>query len=136
MRFPPASEHPDKPHPEYEIDIFRDWCKSCGICAAFCPRQCLEPGCRRRPGGGQRRALHRLPLVRTPLPGFRHLRPGSGKRRLKMRRNNDQLSSLIEESPVRAHLYVRPQSGDTQVPPYREELINAVTIFSIRENGR
>jgi 2-oxoglutarate ferredoxin oxidoreductase subunit delta len=26
---------------EYEIDIFRDWCKSCGICAAFCPRQCL-----------------------------------------------------------------------------------------------
>ncbi len=27
--------------PEYEIDIYRDWCKSCGICAAFCPRQCL-----------------------------------------------------------------------------------------------
>jgi 2-oxoglutarate ferredoxin oxidoreductase subunit delta len=26
---------------EYEIDIFRDWCKSCGICVAFCPRQCL-----------------------------------------------------------------------------------------------
>ncbi len=25
----------------YEIDIFKDWCKSCGICAAFCPRQCL-----------------------------------------------------------------------------------------------
>ena len=25
----------------YEIDIFRDWCKSCGICAAFCPRQCI-----------------------------------------------------------------------------------------------
>ncbi len=28
--------------PEYEIDIFRDWCKSCGICAAFCPRACLS----------------------------------------------------------------------------------------------
>ena len=25
----------------FEIDIFRDWCKSCGICAAFCPRQCI-----------------------------------------------------------------------------------------------
>jgi 2-oxoglutarate ferredoxin oxidoreductase subunit delta len=26
----------------YEIDIFRAWCKACGICAAFCPRQCIE----------------------------------------------------------------------------------------------
>ncbi len=26
----------------YQIDIFRDWCKSCGICAAFCPRHCIE----------------------------------------------------------------------------------------------
>lgn len=26
----------------YDIDIFRDWCKSCGICAAFCPRDCIE----------------------------------------------------------------------------------------------
>ncbi|MGA2939116.1 MAG: 4Fe-4S binding protein [Syntrophobacteraceae bacterium] len=25
----------------FEIDIFRDWCKSCGICAAFCPRECI-----------------------------------------------------------------------------------------------
>jgi len=38
----PEGEEAEKPHPEYEIDIFRDWCKSCGICAAFCPRQCLE----------------------------------------------------------------------------------------------
>ncbi len=27
---------------EYQIDIFRDWCKSCGICTAFCPRGCIE----------------------------------------------------------------------------------------------
>ncbi|SFM38657.1 4Fe-4S dicluster domain-containing protein [Thermodesulforhabdus norvegica] len=27
---------------QYEIDIFRAWCKSCGICAAFCPVQCIE----------------------------------------------------------------------------------------------
>jgi 2-oxoglutarate ferredoxin oxidoreductase subunit delta len=36
-----GGEHPEKPHPEYAIDIYRDWCKGCGICAAFCPRQCL-----------------------------------------------------------------------------------------------
>ncbi len=27
---------------KYTIDIFRAWCKSCGICAAFCPRKCIE----------------------------------------------------------------------------------------------
>ncbi|MHC1729173.1 MAG: ferredoxin family protein [Syntrophobacteraceae bacterium] len=27
---------------QYEIDIFRGWCKSCGICAAFCPRECIQ----------------------------------------------------------------------------------------------
>ncbi|MFI5330193.1 MAG: ATP-binding protein [Desulfobaccales bacterium] len=36
-----GDDQSEKPHPEYEIDIFRDWCKSCGICVAFCPRQCL-----------------------------------------------------------------------------------------------
>lgn len=24
-----------------KIDIFRAWCKGCGICAAFCPKQAL-----------------------------------------------------------------------------------------------
>ena len=33
-----ADQQPDK---AYEIDIFRDWCKSCGICAGFCPRKCI-----------------------------------------------------------------------------------------------
>lgn len=33
----PASEAPK----EYEIDIYRAWCKECGICAAFCPKECL-----------------------------------------------------------------------------------------------
>ena len=27
---------------EYVVDIFRDWCKGCGICAAFCPRGCIK----------------------------------------------------------------------------------------------
>ncbi len=33
---------PEAPPPkEYDIDIYRAWCKKCGICAAFCPRECL-----------------------------------------------------------------------------------------------
>jgi 2-oxoglutarate ferredoxin oxidoreductase subunit delta len=28
-------------HKEYDIDIYRAWCKQCGLCAAFCPRECL-----------------------------------------------------------------------------------------------
>jgi 2-oxoglutarate ferredoxin oxidoreductase subunit delta len=31
-RYPPRSEHPDQ-----EIFIYYDWCKSCGICYEFCP---------------------------------------------------------------------------------------------------
>jgi 2-oxoglutarate ferredoxin oxidoreductase subunit delta len=36
-----ASEAPKKPAKSYEIDIFRGWCKACGICAAFCPKHCI-----------------------------------------------------------------------------------------------
>ncbi len=39
---PDKAAAPDKPDKEYEIDIFRDWCKGCGICAAFCPRGCIK----------------------------------------------------------------------------------------------
>jgi 2-oxoglutarate ferredoxin oxidoreductase subunit delta len=31
----------DKSEKTYDIDIFMGWCKSCGICAAFCPRECI-----------------------------------------------------------------------------------------------
>ena len=27
---------------EYVVDIFRDWCKGCGICAEFCPKKCIH----------------------------------------------------------------------------------------------
>ena len=27
---------------KFDIDIFRAWCKSCGICAAFCPKGCIR----------------------------------------------------------------------------------------------
>lgn len=36
------SDIPHKPRKVFDIDIFRGWCKSCGICAAFCPRECIE----------------------------------------------------------------------------------------------
>lgn len=36
---PPSQEQ--APHKEYDIDIYRAWCKQCGLCAAFCPRECL-----------------------------------------------------------------------------------------------
>jgi 2-oxoglutarate ferredoxin oxidoreductase subunit delta len=36
-----ASQTLKKPNKSYEIDIFRGWCKSCGICAAFCPKHCI-----------------------------------------------------------------------------------------------
>lgn len=39
---PPADQPEAPPSREYKIDIYRDWCKSCGICVAFCPRQCLS----------------------------------------------------------------------------------------------
>lgn len=48
---PPEQGHPEagavessraqKARKAFEIDIFRGWCKSCGICAAFCPRDCI-----------------------------------------------------------------------------------------------
>jgi 2-oxoglutarate ferredoxin oxidoreductase subunit delta len=34
---PPAEKVPK----EFDIEIYRDWCKCCGICASFCPKQCL-----------------------------------------------------------------------------------------------
>ena len=33
---------PGRPQKAYEIDVFRDWCKGCGICAAFCPKHCIK----------------------------------------------------------------------------------------------
>jgi 2-oxoglutarate ferredoxin oxidoreductase subunit delta len=31
----------EKTKRSFDIDIFMGWCKSCGICAAFCPRECI-----------------------------------------------------------------------------------------------
>jgi 2-oxoglutarate ferredoxin oxidoreductase subunit delta len=37
----PAPSPEPAPHKDYDIDIYRAWCKKCGLCAAFCPRECL-----------------------------------------------------------------------------------------------
>jgi 2-oxoglutarate ferredoxin oxidoreductase subunit delta len=36
------SREPETRKKAYDIDIFMGWCKSCGICAAFCPRNCIK----------------------------------------------------------------------------------------------
>jgi 2-oxoglutarate ferredoxin oxidoreductase subunit delta len=28
--------------PKFDLEIYRDWCKGCGICVAFCPTQVLS----------------------------------------------------------------------------------------------
>lgn len=36
---PPKEKAPPK---EYQHDIYRAWCKKCGLCAAFCPKGVIE----------------------------------------------------------------------------------------------
>jgi len=44
-----AGEKPGEPRQAYEIEVFPDWCKTCGICAAFCPKECIEQDAEGRP---------------------------------------------------------------------------------------
>lgn len=37
----PIPERPVKPRIYYDPIIFRDWCKACGICIAFCPKHVI-----------------------------------------------------------------------------------------------
>lgn len=39
---PPQEGREEGLKKEYAIDIFRDWCKGCGICAEFCPKKCIR----------------------------------------------------------------------------------------------
>jgi 2-oxoglutarate ferredoxin oxidoreductase subunit delta len=38
---PPAEAPAGPPSREYAVNIYRAWCKACGLCVAFCPRHCL-----------------------------------------------------------------------------------------------
>jgi 2-oxoglutarate ferredoxin oxidoreductase subunit delta len=38
---PDASSPSTDAKKAFDIDIFMGWCKACGICAAFCPRECI-----------------------------------------------------------------------------------------------
>jgi len=34
----------EKRGPRGRVKVFSHWCKGCGLCIAFCPRQVFEPG--------------------------------------------------------------------------------------------
>ena len=38
-----------KPKKSYDVEFYRDWCKGCGICAAFCPAGALSMNDRGEP---------------------------------------------------------------------------------------
>jgi len=40
-KVPEKTSGPVKGKKVFEHIIFKDWCKSCGICAAFCPRNVI-----------------------------------------------------------------------------------------------
>ena len=44
-----TNQQSEDPAKQYKIDIFEAWCKSCGICVAFCPKGCLEQDEERSP---------------------------------------------------------------------------------------
>ncbi len=39
---PPSAATEPGPRKEFEHDIYRAWCKQCGLCAAFCPKGVIE----------------------------------------------------------------------------------------------
>jgi 2-oxoglutarate ferredoxin oxidoreductase subunit delta len=40
----PTKESPKESEQVSSVHIFPEWCKGCGICVAFCPKQVLEMG--------------------------------------------------------------------------------------------
>jgi 2-oxoglutarate ferredoxin oxidoreductase subunit delta len=44
MRPAPQQKKTKRKKREFEIDIYRAWCKACGICVAFCPAQVFGRG--------------------------------------------------------------------------------------------
>ncbi|MDY6879469.1 MAG: 4Fe-4S binding protein [Desulfatiglans sp.] len=36
-----AGDKPKKKRKSYSQIVFRDWCKKCGICSAFCPKKVI-----------------------------------------------------------------------------------------------
>ena len=39
----------EKRGPRGRVRVFTNWCKGCGLCMAFCPRQVFEPDAEGRP---------------------------------------------------------------------------------------
>ncbi len=47
----------------FEVEFYRDWCKGCGICSAFCPEEVLAMNEKGEPEITKPGTLHRLCLV-------------------------------------------------------------------------
>jgi 2-oxoglutarate ferredoxin oxidoreductase subunit delta len=39
---PPGEPGEAKERKHFDINVYRDWCKGCGICAALCPKHVLS----------------------------------------------------------------------------------------------
>ena len=73
--------NPSEPAMQYRIDIFEAWCKSCGICVAFCPSGCLEPSDERLPRVARPDLCSGCGWCEIHCPDFAiRLRPGSPTR--------------------------------------------------------
>ena len=56
--------------PRGQVVIFGKWCKGCGLCVEFCPTHVLSfDEWDEHPVVVRSRKMHRLSLVRYPLPG-------------------------------------------------------------------
>jgi 2-oxoglutarate ferredoxin oxidoreductase subunit delta len=44
-----ASTSQGRERPRGRVRVFRNWCKGCGLCIAFCPRQVFKAGEEHRP---------------------------------------------------------------------------------------
>jgi len=40
---PPPEQPPSRPAQHFDVAFYRDWCKACGICMAFCPKKIILP---------------------------------------------------------------------------------------------
>lgn len=53
-----------------ELRVYRDWCKRCGICVAFCPKEALEKDPKGYPQWRQKEACVLCRLCELRCPDF------------------------------------------------------------------
>ncbi|NIO06050.1 MAG: 2-ketoglutarate oxidoreductase subunit delta [Proteobacteria bacterium] len=63
-------ERPKRKDREFEIDIYKAWCKACGICVAFCPTHVLAQGDEGYPEVSNRKACIGCEWCEIHCPDF------------------------------------------------------------------